>query len=104
MPLQFDNRISWMNILTLGGGLVVGAGVIFGLQGELRQTQSVVDRNTKDIQVVWQEISSVQNRNEKNLKDLAEALERNRLEQKSDNIRLEAKLDKLIQRTTEDRP
>jgi hypothetical protein len=104
MPLQFDNRISSMDIFSLLGMVIVGAMVIFGLQGDLQKTQTVVDRNTRDIEIVRTDIGTVQARAERNLDELAEALERNRLEQKSDNLRLEAKLDKLIQRTAEDRP
>ena len=78
--------------------------MIFGLQGDLRETRIVVDRNTQDIKSVWSEVGLVQLRSQENVNELAKALERNRLEQKADNIRLEGKLDKLIQRTTEDRP
>ncbi len=104
MPLIFDNRISWMDVATLAGTALVGASVIFGLQGDLRETRIVVDRNTQDIKSVWSEVGLVQLRSQENVNELAKALERNRLEQKADNIRLEGKLDKLIQRTTEDRP
>jgi len=101
MPLTFDNRISWMDIGTLLTTGVIVSAIFFGLQGDQRVTHKMAERNQSDIQGVRAEVVEVQRKADQGMSDLARQVERNRLEQKSDNRRLEAKIDKVLERVVQ---
>lgn len=94
MPLTFDNRISWMDVLTITGGIVLGTSMFFGLQ-------SSVDRNADAIVVVKKDLVRVEANQSAQNEQLSKKLDQQRLEVKADinDLRREvnSKLDQLIQ-------
>lgn len=94
MPLTFDNRISWMDILTITGGIVLGVSMFFGLQNG-------VERNAEAIVVVKKDLVRVEANQSAQNEQLSKKLDLQRLEVKADinDLRREvnSKLDQLIQ-------
>lgn len=97
MPLTFDNRISWMDVLTITGGIVLGVSIFFGLQNG-------VERNADAIVVVKKDLVRVEANQASQNQELAKKLDLQRLEVKTDinDLRREVngKLDQLIQMST----
>lgn len=102
MPLEFDNRISWMDVIAITGIAATAIGVVFGVQSE-------VESNSKEIVQVKQEMrrefvrvteEAHKDRDEilDRLKETQKSMDTIRIESASGRRRIEDKLDKLIER------
>ena len=103
MPLKMTNEVSIMDVVAIGGSLLVGAGVFFGYGVDIGE-------NTVAIQHIKGDLVKIEKQNddgEKKILDLlnkqGDAITDIRKEAATGRLRIEDKLDKLIDRELDKR-
>ena len=98
MALQFDNRVSWMDIVAIAGGIATAGAVFFGMGGK-------IDANKTEIEYIKINVKRIEadadRRSQKilvQLKEQRDELKAYREESKEDNRQVVQKLDRLIER------
>ena len=98
MPLKFTNEVSWMDVFAIGGLLLGGAGVFFGIAGDVKTHDVQIAENTKSISRVERHMAEENSKILNMLKDQAIQVREIRLESEAGRLRIEDKLDKIIDR------
>lgn len=105
MPIQLDNRISYVDIFVIAG--VVMAGVVFvaSYGVEINANTAGIKSNTTEIRHVADDVTRIEADGQSRDEKILQTLEKNREEYKEEavkseeaRIRIEDKLDKLIER------
>ena len=98
MPIQVDSKISVMDIFAITVAALSGVWVVFGVQGG-------VDHNTQEIVHIKDDIKRLDKNIEREIERVGDAIdavhenvERTRTESAESRLRIERKLDKLIER------
>lgn len=89
-PVQFDNRISWMDMIAIAG---VAASLMYGYFG---YGENIRD-NTAEIDHVKRDVQRIESQQREQSKELSRKLDEMRIEQKQDIKQVDHKVDKLIQ-------
>ena len=103
MPnFQFDNRVSWMDIVTLMGAGMAGIYLIFAIQADIATAQEALDRiegdyKQADVRIENRVVGVSHDSKERHEKVLREVKDV-RKENKEAFNKLEGKIDQLIQR------
>jgi len=95
MAIQLDNRISWMDIVALGSAATSGLYLLFSVSASLTMAQADIKRIDADYKAAVEQVE--RNSKERQEKSLAE-LKDVRRETKESFDKIDAKLDKLIDR------
>ena len=102
MSLQFDNRISWMDIVALAGVGVSGLFMFFGVTASVEKIKIEQSHIKADLIRVEASVVADISRVEKQAKDsdskIFVQLERQQADQQKNFDKLDGKLDKLIDR------
>lgn len=100
--MQFDSRISWADLVAILTGLGVLATVVFGVQTDVEMNAHNIEDNKASLQ---REIKRVDENNNKNRQEILDRLDETRVgmetirvESATGRLRIEDKLDKLIDR------
>lgn len=100
--MQFDTRISWADLVAILTGIGVLATVVFGVQTDVEMNAQNIETNKETFQ---REIRRVDESANKDRKEILERLDETktsmeiiRVESASGRLRIEDKLDKLIER------
>lgn len=90
-PIQFDNRVSWMDVIAIVG--IAGSALYgyFGYGEGIRDNQSDIDYIKRDVVRIEEKVNHQG-------QAITEKLEKMGAEQKADNLRIESKIDRLIER------
>jgi len=98
MPLKFTNEVSWMDIFAIGSLLVGGVAVFFGIAGDVQTHTVQIAENTRAISRVEHKATEDNNKVVDMLKQQTVEMRIIRQESESGRIRIEDKLDKIIER------
>lgn len=98
MPLKFTNEVSWMDVFAIGGLLLGGAGVFFGVAGDIRTHDVQIAENTKAISRVERHMGEENSKILDLLKQQSIQVREIRMESEAGRLRIEQKLDKIVDR------
>ena len=98
MPLKFTNEISFMDVIAIGGLLLGGVGVFFGIAGEVQTHGVQIAENSRAISRVEHKAAEDNNKVVDMLKQQTIEMRVIRQESEAGRIRIEDKLDKIIDR------
>ncbi len=101
MPLKMTNEVSWMDVFAIGGLMIGGAAVFFGIAGDVKTQGVQIADNARSISRVEHKVDQENGK----IVDLIEkqTIEMRVIRQESEagRIRIEDKLDKIIDRELE---
>ena len=98
MALKMTNEVSVMDIVAIGGLLMGGAAVFFGIAGDVKTQGVQIAENSRSISRVEHHMAEENNKILNMLKDQAVQVREIRLESEAGRLRIEEKLDKIIDR------
>lgn len=98
MALKMTNEVSVMDIVAIGGLLIGGAAVFFGIAGDVKTHTIQIAENGRAISRVENHMADENNKILNMLKDQAIQVREIRLESEAGRLRIEEKLDKIIDR------
>lgn len=98
MPMKFTNEISVMDIFAIGGLVVGGAAVFFGIAGDVQTHTVQIAENTRAISRVEHKATEENNKVLDLLKQQAVEVRIIRQEAEAGRMRIEDKLDRLVER------
>ena len=98
MPLKMTKEVSLMDVIAIGGLLLGGVGVFFGIAGDVQTHTVQIAENTKAISRVEHKAAEDNGKVIDMLKQQTVEMRVIRQESESGRIRIEDKLDKIIDR------
>lgn len=98
MALKMTNEVSWMDIFAIGGLLLGGAGVFFGIAGDVKTHGVQIAENTKTISRVEHKMDVENVKIVDLIKQQTVEMRVIRAESEAGRVRIEDKLDKIIDR------
>jgi hypothetical protein len=96
--LKMTNEVSVMDIVAIGGLLVGGAAVFFGIAGDVKTQGVQIAENARSISRVEHHMAEENNKILTMLKEQSVQVREIRMESEAGRLRIEEKLDKIIDR------
>lgn len=100
--MQFDTRISWADLVAILTGIGVLATVVFGVQTDVEMNAQNIEVNKETFQREIKRVDENANKDRQEILDRLDETKRGmeviRVESASGRLRIEDKLDKLIDR------
>lgn len=108
MRLQFDNRVSWMDIVAILGMGLTALGVVFGVQSDVEMNTARIAEIDKRLEAETRRINkTIDDQNVLILREfngIEQEIREIRKESAEGRLRIEEKLDRLIERKLDQSP
>ena len=98
MPLKMTNEVSWMDVFAIGGLMLGGAAVFFGIAGDVKTHGVQIADNARSISRVEHKMDEENTKIVDLIKQQTIEMRVIRQESEAGRIRIEDKLDKIIDR------
>ena len=102
MAIQFDNRISWMDVIAIAGIGATAIGVVFGVQSDVEFNAKEIVEVKTEMRREFERVQDDANKDRDEILDrleaTAETMETIRVESASGRKSIEEKIDRLIER------
>lgn len=103
MPLQIDNRVSWMDVVSIAAAAAAGLWVVFGVTSEVGENTIHISAVQNNVQRLEQRVDKQEANTVQAVKDLRTELKTYRDEARENNKEVVKKLDRLIERELDSR-